>query len=304
VSTAGDLTVALGTTRAIVLATAASEATGAVAARLTTVNRALAVTIANVTIFTCGTFDIAFISTETLLADTLGLLGLLIHEAGTVPIAHIARVVLWTLCTTFFTHESFLALAGGSSHSTVLLAGSTILTTTDTAHSINSTFETTVAAHETLLTKTLGTLRSLRNALTLTGANATFLVFRTSVFATGSEESRFAFTESNLLHFIVHAFTIARANLSIRSSRATRIASLALPWGHTCAFGLAETVERALTVLAANLLAETFGTLLRAVVTDASVFAFAHGLGGCRVEEAGTCSRAADLTLVDKARAL
>lgn len=208
------------------------------------------------------------------------------------------------MCTAFFTHESFLAFAGGSSLGTVLLAGSTILATTDTAHRVDCTFETTVAAHETLLTKTLRSLRSLWNALALTRANATFLVFRAGVFATSSEESRFAFAESDLLHLVVHAFTITGADLSIRSSRATRIASLALPWGHTLAFGLTETIERALTVLAANLLAEAFRTLLRAVVTDASVFAFAHRLGGCCVEEAGTCSRATDLALVDKARAL
>lgn len=89
-STAGDLAIALGTARAIVLATVASEATGALTCGFTAVNSALAMTIANVAIFSSGTFDIAFISTETLLADTFGLLGLLIHEAGTIAIANVA----------------------------------------------------------------------------------------------------------------------------------------------------------------------------------------------------------------------
>jgi len=139
-----------------------------------------------------------------------------------------------------------------------------------------------------------------RSTLTLTGTDATLVVFGTRGIAFVAEETSITLAEGFLFHSVVEASSMATADRVFGGTRAAGITSFALPRIHTLALSLPKFVEFALTIFAANLLAETFGTGLRAVLTNAAIFALATGFLGPFVEETGTGTRAADLAILEQ----
>jgi len=101
-----------------------------------------------------------------------------------------------------------------------------------------------------------------RSTLTLTGTDATLVVFGTRGIAFVAEETSITLAEGFLFHSVVEASSMATADRVFGGTRAAGITSFALPRINTLALSLSKFVEFALTIFAANLLAETFGTRL------------------------------------------
>jgi len=290
--------------RAVMLASATSESTVALAGGIATRSITLTMAIANIAVRAGRTLGTTIATRETLLADALGRFGLLVHEAGTIAVADIALATLGTLSGALLAHETLLASANSGALAGVLLAGTATLATTHAAEGVLCTAEATVTAHETFLAKALPTIGASRHTLTLAGANAALAVLRASGFALGTEETLFALTEGDLLHLIVQALTVAGADATGGGARAARVAGSTLPGTQTFALGLTKLVEGTLTVLAANLLAEALGARLGAITTDGAALALAAGLLSFVIEETSTSARAAYLTTIDETWAL
>lgn len=304
-ATACDLTTALGTSRTIVLAGISREATCARARRgLVITTRTFAMTITHIAVGVLWTRNLALLACEALLTNALSLPRLVVHEASALVITCIALRILGTLNRAFAAHETFLALAHSGALAGVLLAGTPILTTAYTPKSILGAPQTTVTTHEACFAEALPSVGSTRDALSLTRADATLGILRTSSRAFFAQESLFALAECDLFHFVVHAFTVATADARFGGARATCIAGASLPWTHTLALSLAEFVQGALTILATHLLAETLGATLRAVVANAPILTLAASLLSLTVKKACTSARATHLPTVDESGAL
>jgi len=304
VAIAGNLSTTPVTSRAIMLAGAASKATDTSTLCLFSRRGALTVAIADITVRIGWAFGLTRLACVTLLTDALRPFGLLVHEASTITVTDSTFGAFRTLSGAFLAHEPLLTLTHSDAFAAMLLTCATVLATTDPSKSVGRTAEATVAAHESFFANALSTRGAPRHTLPLTRADAAFAVLRTGGFAFRTEVTLPAFTESDFLYLIVKAGTMPAANTLGSSTRAARVTGRALPWTHTFTFGLTQLVESTLAILAANLRAEALGARLGAVSTDGTIFALTAGLLKLGIEEAGTVARATDLAPIDETRTL
>lgn len=287
VSTAGNLALCLGTPRTVVLAILPYKPTSAFAFRFPPLHRTFPVSIANISIFVLLTLNIAVITDKALLAHTFGLLRLGIHEACAMTRANVSVLLSWALGTALLAHEPLLAFADSGAFIAFLLAHTSVRATTDATQSITLALQCTIAAHEPFLADAATTFRSPRHTLSLSRADATFVVLGTCCLTIIAQKAFLALAECDLLHLVVHASTMSGADAVIACSRALRIACRSSPRTNALAFGLAEVVQRAFAILTAHLFAEALGALLGAIVSNLTIVAAAAGLLHFGVEKAG-----------------
>lgn len=140
-----------------------------------------------------------------LLADTLGLLRLRVHEAGTLSGTDTTRLGQRAYNTAVLPEETLLALAFRGTLAAMLHTNTTLDSTADTANCIPSALHCTVAALEACPAQTLATAGTSWYTPSLAGTDAVLGVFRAGGLALNTQVTLLALAEGNLLHLIVEA---------------------------------------------------------------------------------------------------
>lgn len=123
--------------------------------------------------------------------------------------------------------------------------------------------------------------RASWNAFSFTRADAAFAILGAGYFALAPKKTLFALAESHFLDLVVKTGTMPTAHLVAllvsRGTWATHITCCSTPCTDALALGLAQSVQSALSIFAANLTAQTLRTWLSTSLANMTVLATALG---------------------------
>jgi len=166
---------------------------------------AFAMAIANITVRVLRAWNVTLVTSVSISANTPCLLGLGVHEAGTLSRADLALTHPRTGHAAVLAKEALLALALCLSQTALLHAAASFDTATDSTQGIPCAFHGTVAATEALAAAAFATLSPRRDALSLARADTTFAILRTGHSTLATQVTLLALTEGDLLHLVVKA---------------------------------------------------------------------------------------------------
>jgi len=171
-----------------------------------------AMAIANIAVRVLRARNVTLVTSVSIPANTPRLLGLRVHEAGTLSRADLALTHPRTRHTAVLAKEALLALALSLSQTALLHAAASFDTATNSTQGIPCTLHGTVAATKALAAAALATLGPRRDALSLPRADTTFAILRTGHSTLATQVTLLALAEGDFLHLVVKARPVASAD--------------------------------------------------------------------------------------------